>query len=581
MEQGTLLGARYRLDVPLGRGGMGEVWRATDERLRRPVAVKLIRAEAGDDERTSARLLREAETAGTLQHPGITVVHDVGEHRAADGRVLYLVMELLEGQDLRVVLDASPGGMPAPRAASLTAQVAEALAAAHARGVVHRDVKPANLFLLPGDRVKICDFGIAHLADAAATRLTVEGGSIGTPRYMAPEQFMGGEIGPRSDLYALGCVLYELLTGNPPFTGTGAQLMYQHLHEPPPPLPPNVPDGLARIVHELLAKDPSARPGSAANVAAQLGMYAAGPQQGVMTAPGTPSFSQPTITDRAMTAPAFPPGPTSPTGPTGLTGPKRSRKKPALVAIAATVAVAAAAVAGTVALTSNKGGHRTAAKPTTRTSATTAPAPPGPPKPIADPYWQVVVSQEHGVMYDVPYGWQLEAPGTVIAYTRENGDPVIGAFSVAHVKQENGTGNGCDLSYAGVRGGSGLAPTDPTKTAALAKEADTEARTWARWVFGAETKAPVLDAGKKWTITLHGGIQAQAVTYTILSVPTAHDKCNAVRPGARVSVLTATPKKPGENGLPLGFVVFGGPNIRDAPPETLTKIFQSLRPYPG
>ncbi|WP_084336852.1 serine/threonine-protein kinase [Actinomadura oligospora] len=568
MKQGTILGARYRLDAPLGRGGMGEVWRATDERLRRSVAVKLIRAEIGDDERTSARLLREAETAGTLQHPGITVVHDVGEHREAGVRVLYLVMELLEGRDLRAVLDGAPGGMPVPRAASLTAQVADALAAAHARGVVHRDVKPANLFLLPGDRVKICDFGIAHLADAA-TRLTMEGGSVGTPRYMAPEQFTGGESGPRSDLYSLGCVLHELLTGAPPFAGTGAHLMYQHMHEPPPPLPPHVPEGLGRLVQDLLAKDPAARPGSAANVADRLGPYAAEQHRGVVSFPGVAPSAQPTVTDGAMTVPAF----------TGA--PKRSRRRPVIVAVAAATAVAAAAVAGTVALASDKGSHRTAAEPTKRTSATGAPAASGPPKPVADPYWQVVVSPDYGVAYDVPYGWQLEAPGTLIGYGSANGDAKIGAFSVAHVKQENGSGDGCYLSLAGVRGGKGLAPTDPARSAALAKEADTQARTWAHWVFGTDARAPVLDAGKKRTLTLHGGIQAQAVTYTVLSVPSVHDACNAVRPGARLHVLTATPKTPGSTGLPLSFAVFGGPKIRDAPPETLTKIFQSLRPYPA
>lgn len=565
MEQGTELGGRYRLEALLGRGGMGEVWRATDERLRRPVAVKLIRADAAGDERTSERLLREAETAGTLQHPGITVVHDLGEHRDGDGRVLYLVMELLEGRDLRVVLDGYPHGMPVPRAAYLAAQVADALAAAHARGVVHRDVKPANLILLPGDQVKICDFGIAHLQDAA-TRLTVEGGSIGTPRYMAPEQFTGGEIGPRSDLYALGCVLHELLTGSPPFAGTGAQLMYRHLNEPPPPLPPNLPDGLGHLVLELLAKHPAGRPAAASDVARRLRALTDGtePQNAFASVPGPAPSAPLTVTDAALTLPA---------------NTKRSRKKPVIVAVAVTTAVAAAAVAGTVALTWNKDSkhHGTNTQPTKRTSPTAAP---GPPKPVADPNWQVVVSAERGVAYDVPFTWQLQSPGTSIAYGPTDDDLRIGASSVALVKQENGDGNGCYLSFAGVRGGKGLAPTDPARSGALAKEADEQARTWARWAFGTKAKAPVLDAGKKSTLTLHGGIQAQAATYTVRSVP-GHDKCNAVRPGARVSVLTASAKTPGKNGLDLSFVVFSGPKILYAPPETLTKIFQSLRPYPG
>ncbi|GAA4053905.1 hypothetical protein GCM10022214_00580 [Actinomadura miaoliensis] len=240
--------------------------------MGRPVAVKILSLDAATGDTAVARPRREAETAGTLQHPAITVVFDVGEEPLPEvpgGRLVYLVMELLEGRDLRTVLGVAPGGLPVPQVVSLAAQVAEGLAAAHKRGVVHRDVKPANLFVLPDGRVKICDFGIAWLADT--TRLTSDGSAVGTPRYMAPEQF-GGQVGPYSDLYSLGCVLYELLTGTPPFNAQGGmgQLMYLHLNTTPASLPDAFPVGLRALVAELLAKDVAARPADAATVARRL-----------------------------------------------------------------------------------------------------------------------------------------------------------------------------------------------------------------------------------------------------------------------------------------------------------------------
>ncbi|GLX26084.1 protein kinase domain-containing protein [Streptomyces lavendulae] len=264
---GEVLADRYRLDQRLGAGGMGEVWRGHDQALHRAVAVKVL-LDAATNEELIARFRREATIGARLQHPGITVVHDVGQH---EGR-LFIVMELLPGEDLGARLARSPGGLPVAEAVGLAAQTAEALAAAHEQAVVHRDLKPQNLFLLPGGRLKICDFGIAHSADATAG-WTVTGRMFGTPPYMAPEQWRGEHVDARCDLYALGCVLYALLSGEPPFGSAEPMyvLMRRHVEDAPVPLEvPGVSAELGRLVLALLAKDPRDRPESAQGVAAAL-----------------------------------------------------------------------------------------------------------------------------------------------------------------------------------------------------------------------------------------------------------------------------------------------------------------------
>ncbi|MFF4097980.1 protein kinase [Streptomyces sp. NPDC001903] len=268
MRVGDELAGRYRLEQRLGQGGMGEVWRGHDLMLDRSVVVKVLLEAATADE-VVARFRREATIGARLQHPGITVVHDVGQQ---DGR-LFIVMELLSGEDLATVL-ARDGRLAVDLAVDLAAQTAEALAVAHGQSVVHRDLKPGNLFLLPGLRIKICDFGIAHSADATAG-WTLTGRPFGTPAYMAPEQWRGERVGARCDLYALGCVLYALVSGAPPF-GQGESpyvLMCRHVEEAPLPLREAgtpVPAELDRLVLALLAKDPADRPESAEAVGKAL-----------------------------------------------------------------------------------------------------------------------------------------------------------------------------------------------------------------------------------------------------------------------------------------------------------------------
>jgi hypothetical protein len=259
---------------------MGEVWAGRDARLSRDIAVKVMTASEPDAEEVE-RFTREATVAAGLQHPGITVVFDAGEQ---EGR-LFLVTELLTGRDLAKVLRERPGGLPLAEVADLGIQLADALGAAHARGIIHRDLKPANLYLQGDGRLKICDFGLARDL-ASATHLTQAGTVFGTPAYMAPEQWDVAPSSPSADLYAVGCILHELVTGKVPFAGaTMAALMVQHLMKTAEPLReqrPDVPAALSDLVAALLAKKPADRPASASEVQGVLASLREGP------APATP-----------------------------------------------------------------------------------------------------------------------------------------------------------------------------------------------------------------------------------------------------------------------------------------------------
>ena len=288
MQAGTEIAGRYVLEKRLGSGGMGEVWRGTDRRLDRPVAVKVMRDRLTDP-LVARRFQREARIAARLQHPGITVVHDVGDH---DGQP-FIVMELLDGRDLAYMLEQTPGRrLPADEAISLVIQAAEALQAAHAGHVIHRDLKPANLFLQSNGLLKICDFGIARAANVTDS-LTSVGQAVGTAWYMSPEQCEGNQVDERSDLYSLGCVLHELLTGQPPFpAGDALAIMYQHRNTPavgPRTLRPDIPAELDTLVLNLLAKAPADRPPDASHVAAALKKVTREAQEAPRQQAGEPS----------------------------------------------------------------------------------------------------------------------------------------------------------------------------------------------------------------------------------------------------------------------------------------------------
>ncbi|WP_406099051.1 WD40 repeat domain-containing serine/threonine protein kinase [Streptomyces sp. NBC_01013] len=255
---GVTLADRYTLRRLLGRGGMGEVWLGRDSVLGREVAVKVM--PVARDTVSERRFEREAEILAGLRHPGITVVHDAGLHDT----YRFIVMELLIGHDLARLLAEHPGHLSFRRVVDLTSQTVDAVAAAHQRGVVHRDLKPANLFVQAGDQVKVCDFGIARVADASET-LTSASPVLGTPAYMSPEQHQGRTADARTDLYSLGVVMFEMLTGVLPFPVDQPlyALMRQHV-EVAPPRPsafrPGIPRELEKLVLGLLAKDPARRP---------------------------------------------------------------------------------------------------------------------------------------------------------------------------------------------------------------------------------------------------------------------------------------------------------------------------------
>jgi WD40 repeat protein len=240
---------------------MGEVWCGRDLELSRDVAIKVM-VDTDPNSADLARFRNEARLAAGFQHTGIAVVHDVGQH---DGR-MFIVMELLCGQDLGALMAAHPGGLRVEQALDFGIQLAEALVTAHERGIVHRDLKPQNVFVQAGDHLKVCDFGLARDMNASS-RVTMSGQVFGTPWYMAPEQWVGNSPAVGADLYALGCVLYEMLTGRLPFGGTNLEvLMQQHLGEPPDPprdRNPQIPPALNDLVLSLLAKEPGNRPESA------------------------------------------------------------------------------------------------------------------------------------------------------------------------------------------------------------------------------------------------------------------------------------------------------------------------------
>jgi serine/threonine protein kinase len=559
------LGGRYRVEEPIGAGGMGDVWRGVDLRLRRPVAIKVLPAELAADESAVERFRREAETTAALQHPGITVTFDIDEHRDGQERLIFLVMELLTGRDLGTVLAREPRGLPIESAVSVTAQAADALAAAHSRGIVHRDIKPANLFLLDDGRVKLCDFGIARLSDA--TQLTATGSFIGTPLYMAPEQFRGERLDARSDLYSLGCVLYELLVGSPPFDSADnpAAIMYRHLNETPVPprtRRPDVPEHLDRLTLDLLAKDPAARPESAQAVVAALRGQADRPPS---AAPVTAADRAPARSSQSDVATRQDEPPET----VERSRPKRGRRAGVVAGLGAAVVALAASTA--VALTlDKKAPPKPGPTPTRSASSQTPRAETGPL--IAG--WKTMLAPQYGIAYDAPPTWKVRTPGYV-AWFRDAKDNILAAEKgVAKVDRGK-----CASAVTGVRGGV-LSTQRPSKEQldTLRSAAGDEARKWASAAYGgagAHPRPPTVTTGQGGSITLNG-VDAAYTTVAVTPAP-GGDACDP--PHAMVETI-AMAAVPGSSTGPVFFTVFAD---RDVPgqvaDEEIKKIIGTIRPY--
>jgi len=264
LERGFVLGGRYQLEERIASGGMADVWSGVDTVLQRQVAIKVMRPDAGHEDLFTVRFRDEAVHAAGLMHTNIATVFDYGE----DDHLAYLVMELVTGEPLSAIIRRGP--MPAKEVQAIAGQAALALGVAHESRVVHRDVKPANILVRPDGVVKLTDFGIARALDASGH--TRHGEMLGTPDYISPEQAKGEPATGASDLYALGIVMHEMLTGQRPFDrGTPIATAFSHVTEPPPPLPDTVSAELAAVVQDCLAKDPEKRPANARAVAERLG----------------------------------------------------------------------------------------------------------------------------------------------------------------------------------------------------------------------------------------------------------------------------------------------------------------------
>ncbi len=356
------LAGRYDLDEVLGRGGMGTVYRAADRVLGRSVAVKLLPGLLAEHDPTSvARFEREARAAAALNHPAVVAIYDTG----ADENTRFIVMELVSGRSLEAIVR-DEGGLDPDRAASIAAQVADALAAAHAAGIVHRDVKPANVMVAEDGSVKVLDFGIARATDA--TTLTQASSVVGTAAYMSPEQALGKPADERSDIYALGCALYAMLAGHPPFTGDAtAALLHQHANVAPRALRTEnarVSPELDALVMQMLAKSPADRPRSAGEVRDRLRSLGA-------RRPGPPPATAPTARlDRTAVTRALPSA--------GSRGGKRLMVAGALAALVLVIAIDALTSGGSPARSPSSGRRDTATSsrstPTTRSPAAASPA---------------------------------------------------------------------------------------------------------------------------------------------------------------------------------------------------------------
>src|SRR5215475_6349350 len=290
MTQPRLLGERYELDGVIGRGGMAEVYRARDLRLDRIVAIKTLRSALAHNQTFQARFRREAQSAASLNNPSIVAVYDTGEDLTSGVPVPFIVMEYVDGRTVRDLLQEGHRLLP-ERALEIISGVLRALEYSHQAGIVHRDIKPGNVMVTRNGDIKVMDFVIARAMSDAQATMTQTAQVIGTAQYLSPEQARGERVDSRSDLYSTGCLMYELLTGRPPFTGDSpVAIAYQHVREnpvPPSRVDPDVPPWADGIVLKAMAKSPADRYQTAADMRADLQRAASGMPVAAMAPPPT------------------------------------------------------------------------------------------------------------------------------------------------------------------------------------------------------------------------------------------------------------------------------------------------------
>ena len=454
MDVGTrVLADRYELLAPLARGGMGQVWRARDRLLGRPVAVKILRSEFTDDPGFRARFRSEAQHAAMIVHPNIASVFDYGEVAAPGTQetVAYLVMELVDGESLAHLLRRERRLSP-ELTLSIVRQTAAALAAAHAAGIVHRDIKPGNVLMAPDGTVKITDFGVAW--SAASVPLTGTGQVIGTAHYLSPEQAQGGKATPASDVYALGAVAYECLAGRRLFDGeSSVQIVLRQIRDDPDPLPDDVPPDLRDLVMRALIKDPTVRftDGAALRAAADrvtldrggssptgtavlplpLGALAPAP---VPAAGGMPPLRGPRTAEQTIVPPAAPPDER-----------QRGSRAGLWVLVGALLAVVGVVAGLTLLGDGGDPAAQTSAPPSTTASSapppssSSAPAPPSTVTVAAEDYLGTPVEEARAEL--VALGLQVEiepvtsadvAEGTVVAVDPTGEVPLDGVVTLGY-----------------------------------------------------------------------------------------------------------------------------------------------------
>ncbi|GAB4001550.1 Stk1 family PASTA domain-containing Ser/Thr kinase [Nocardioides ultimimeridianus] len=337
--QRTLIGDRYELGELLGRGGMAEVRKGTDTRLGRVVAIKRLRTDLASDPTFQARFRREAQSSASLNHPAIVAVYDTGEEPTADGALQpYIVMEHVAGRTLRDILREGRKILP-ERALEITSGVLSALDYSHRAGIIHRDIKPGNVMLTPGGDIKVMDFGIARAISDAASSMTQTAAVVGTAQYLSPEQARGETVDSRSDVYSAGCLLYELLTGRPPFVGDSpVAVAYQHVREPATPpshFDADLTPEIDTIVMKALAKRVEDRYQSAAAMRTDIERYLAGrPVQAVVPVPAVESTATRLTTATSVTSAAAGVGETSVRGtPVPPQRPQKSGKLPLILVL--------------------------------------------------------------------------------------------------------------------------------------------------------------------------------------------------------------------------------------------------------